>query len=1110
MSSNFDVDEAAESTGGPVDVMRKMHPDLFSDSVRSKKIGLSRAVLDHQIDTLTSNSKEKEFEHLSRQVTQRLICPNLRPQTGPTGGGDAKVDSETLIVAPEVAERWWCGEIHGGSERWAFAFSAKKDWKTKFKKDVRSILSTKRNYQRIYFVTNQNVSDRNRSKAEDDMSADAGVSVTILDRNWLLTSIYENDLVQLAVSALGLVGNEIPEERAGPLDTKRLASLEELDRKLADPNQYSGADYQLAEDALDAALTSRGLERPRHEVEGRFIRATKLADKGGYTPQQLRAAYNYAWTAHWWFEDFALFNLLYDRVEALGISSISVDELEKIQNLWTLLSTAIARGHLSAEAGKFAERSSRLRARFRELAENGGRPNNALQAETSLALMDLSEAAATQDFPMVNAIWNRLGDIVDRTAHLGAFPIEQLHNVAERLGEYLESPELDRLFEKLITLLAERRSEGEAGEMLCRRGFQKLGHDRPYEAIRLFGRAEPLLVKNEDRGALASTLVGGSRAYNEVGLPWASRAKAIAAIDTCLSTFRREGEMPAITILAIYRLIWADLRLGRVGNVIAGLGLSSIHEKRVNLPPETAGALQSERENVDQVMGIHLLRAPAEALKRLGRLPSLLERLGLMASAFALVYALGGADRAIGEGFAPADEATENVDEMIRQWLEQPAVKDVTETPVFSVAGRSKFVSHVLGTALEIDVPDEATSYGVGESILAAFEAFMATSHEQDIAPQTEAFKLVVEPADGKGNAFTLTFDDDDSGTRATLVHPRELAFESKEDFSAFTIALRDAVTDLMIRMFFIRDVEDWMRRVADDERAFDRALTLSNLVVLNGNVFADPNDVMLHGWVPQNGKDIPFTREAPLPTPGTNDERCRPESRKISQEPLPQGSNDAELISHAARKHVSPINVRRWDRAQWRGTLFAWDPRPNRPPFLGVGFLRDDEGQKIFEELQARFGAYDEANDLRVAIIRGIDAEHPDAYAVSIGPNFENMELGEARIISGLCRINRMSPASSANLDQFLKHVRAVGGFILTSAHMNPSSLSDADFNPQFGIAKTTLIVRNAYELQEYDWDLMALDEDCSPVVPEGVDASPVLRALERRRYKLAQQKGQ
>jgi hypothetical protein len=183
----------------PSELMRARHPDLFSDTYADESVRLPRAVFEYHLETLTSRKQEYEFEHFCRIIAEREICPNLRVQTGPTGGGDSKVDTETYPVAAEIAERWWIGEPSAGAERWAFAFSAKKAWKQKLRADVDSILSTDRDYKRIYFFTNQFVSDKERAHQEDTLSKRAGVPVHIMDRAWIVEKVYSNDHVELAV-----------------------------------------------------------------------------------------------------------------------------------------------------------------------------------------------------------------------------------------------------------------------------------------------------------------------------------------------------------------------------------------------------------------------------------------------------------------------------------------------------------------------------------------------------------------------------------------------------------------------------------------------------------------------------------------------------------------------------------------------------------------------------------------------------------------------------------------------------------------------------------------------------------------------------------------------
>ena len=79
----------------PREFLRARRPQRFSDSVVDEKPTLDRSLLEYHLDTLTNRNQEIQFEHFARRLAEREICPNLLPQTGPMGGGDSKVDSET-------------------------------------------------------------------------------------------------------------------------------------------------------------------------------------------------------------------------------------------------------------------------------------------------------------------------------------------------------------------------------------------------------------------------------------------------------------------------------------------------------------------------------------------------------------------------------------------------------------------------------------------------------------------------------------------------------------------------------------------------------------------------------------------------------------------------------------------------------------------------------------------------------------------------------------------------------------------------------------------------------------------------------------------------------
>jgi hypothetical protein len=121
------------------------------------------------------------------------------------GGGDSKVDSETYPVADQISLGWYIGiGREAASERWAFAFSAKKKWQEKVRSDVAKIVTTGRGYQKIFFVSNQFIRAKARAKVEDNLRTKHGLDVRILDRTWILDKVFGNGHEALAIEEPGL------------------------------------------------------------------------------------------------------------------------------------------------------------------------------------------------------------------------------------------------------------------------------------------------------------------------------------------------------------------------------------------------------------------------------------------------------------------------------------------------------------------------------------------------------------------------------------------------------------------------------------------------------------------------------------------------------------------------------------------------------------------------------------------------------------------------------------------------------------------------------------------------------------------------------------------
>ena len=379
--------------------MRARRPYLFSDTQVIEQPQLDRTTFEYHLATLTDRKQEIDFEHFARRLAEKEICPNLIPQTGPTGGGDSKTDTETYPVASEIAQLWYEGHTtsqQASRERWAFAFSAKKDWKAKVRSDIKNIAATGRGHTVAYSITSQYVKDKDRGNLEDELSRAHGLTVRILDRSWIIDRVFKNDHKRLAVETLRLDIPLVSKQTRGPRDTAHQAELEELEAQIKDLNRYAGLGYQFVEDCLETAILARSLELPRTEVDGRFERAIRLAGENGTTQQQIRCAYDKAWTLYWWYEDFAAFSDVYSTVEKLAVGTTQARDLKLLATLWQLLYTAAARGDIHADAMHLDERTRTLKAELERLKQDKDRPSISAQARAACCSSSSPRPPATR------------------------------------------------------------------------------------------------------------------------------------------------------------------------------------------------------------------------------------------------------------------------------------------------------------------------------------------------------------------------------------------------------------------------------------------------------------------------------------------------------------------------------------------------------------------------------------------------------------------------------------------------------------------------------------------------------------------------------------------
>lgn len=1089
----------------PSEFMRARRPELFSDSKVTEEVSLKRDVFEYHLDSLTSRKQEYEFEHFARSLAEKELCPNLLPQTGPTGGGDSKTDTETYPVADSIALRWYVGIGREASqERWAFAFSAKKRWQGKVRSDVDNIVKTKRGYKLIYFISNQFIRDKARADIEDELSKKHNVPVRVLDRSWIVEKVFENERVDLAIEKLGLVDYERKSRRSlGPRDTARKLELEELEKNIEDVGRYKGVRYQLAEDCMHAALLARNLELPRVDVDGRFDRAEKIAEKVNYQQQKMRIAYIRTWTAFHWYDDVDELNKGYGRVEAFVVGSEQYEDISKLGNLWMLLAVTVRLGKLNAAQSQFAERTATLKSELDRLASDTDRPNNALQAKIRRLLMDFFESLG--DEIKTNGVLDELHETIKTGQDYLEFPFEFISEISTDLSSMLpDNEKIDEILETIIHMTGERKSQGEAGRILLQYGFQKLEHGKKYEAIKLFGRAQEKLFMAEYHEEFVSLLAGGALAYESAGLLWAARRNMLLAANEVLKEFWKHGHLEPIAVHYLRKLVWLELQLGRVPYVLAWRDTLSAVANSLALDGSRGEQLIQDLNNQDLVLGLLFLKTDMSDLNWLGFMPDVLEKREMIFSWMALLYALGYEESLQKEGVIPDGQSSEDTLDFFSKWISQPASKDLPEKPELLRDAEVILSTYVVGCHLKVEVVNEFEPICLGETLLAALESFLATGIGENILPYSPECKIIIKPSEYVTGIpqYHLV---DDMGVPIIEIRyaPNTLPWKAAQR-KEYNDWLRELVLFVVYQIACINDVEKTFEKMAKEDAVFSRAFSIIDTGRCVKNILGENPKFCMWSWKEQSDdKLFPLQRSVPWHE-GIVEEK----GGEIKSSPEIHEEEDANLLSgidnlkHSDIRVYSVINVPLWQRAGWKGMIYLTSPETD--PLFVLGFENPEAGKAIFKGWQNRFGKVDENDYIRISIVRGVDKKKPHSYNVAITVNHELASSTSQKTHSFTqVKIIRMDPITGENLERFIENYERTKSYVMLPAFYNEPP-EPPEIYHELGIKKQEISIREAWQIDEHDLDICALTPDVNPIIPSDIEDPPIHRAIECMRKQM------
>ena len=1069
----------------PSTYMRSIRPEKYSDSYSQNVSELDRGLLEYHLSLLTSRNQHLEFESFARKLIRVEICPNITGQTGPSGGGDSKVDSETYPVAEELSWNWIVGNASSSAdERWAFAFSAKKVFAPKLKSDIKKIAETERGYKKAFFVTNQFVPDKKKSKLEDELTSTYEIDVRILDLTWILDRVFENSRQELAIEELGVSASIRQEKQLGPKDYKRNQRLDEIEKRIARTIEAGEISASLIDDLSNAAILSRSLELPKIETTGRLARVRQYAEKYGTSHQKIRSIYDHMWTNLFWFDDAAANLELYPMLEKLVEESESAGDWELLVNQWQVFS-------VNTDEDEVVKRSAfKLLKGLARLSSDSLRPSNALYAR-SLELsvrLSMSNGEPTK----LGEVFQAYRAVTAEAERLIGFPLKSMVKcLCAVSGLVPQCDEFNTLHEELVDLVSKRDGEIAGASLLIDRGKQQMGSKHYSEAVRSFGKAFGKLYKNETQEILAYSLYWCGCAYEKLGLLWAARGSFMWATSVSVNETWKRNEVSPFVVGCLLNLKWIELRLGRLPEVLAWQEF--LQTVRMFVGKDKSDSIESAEDfqNFDAVLAILLLKTDFWELKYLEKLPDHLDKMSLNVSCDSLMYALG----------QPSDFETvfkDNGDDPQKMFLslrDQPAAKDMPSAPLLCNTMSGVLNSKVLGCEIEISFPNTSPFVDIAESIVSALEAAFATGFADGFFSAEPKLRIeVLKVAFGEHVSFEFVEHADQPRFVVKC-----LEFDIENVSSDDREKIRQAVCKLIIE-FGLRSLlidESQLEDLFGRDVALSRAATFSTS--LQTAIQTIGSDRSKRGW--EWADDVAYATYPNLRTkkwdhdsPPTKSSGEKFKMGDTSKTPNSDDRQERHRHSHSGMKMLSLIRTNLWNEASWVAMCFV--PLQDEPPLIGFVFENPEPAAKIIRHWLEQFGKCDQDELLRLTIIRGVSSENPAHYRIVVGTNVENFEFDKRPTsVIAPSRIHTMKPDSDLNLSNFLNALEQFGCYGVISA------ISDGEELPTFvelpPFFKQSLNVRDAWEIGIGEYDAVGILPDDDVIIPAGVKDPPIVKLL-------------
>lgn len=491
-----------------------------------------------QLSELSAHNKQHEFEHLARHFARHKISSYILPATGPVqAGGDQGRDFDSFRSFIQNDTSKFVGLGSNQSRKLIFCCSLQKDFKSKIKTDVKSVLEFGLPVDIIYFFSSQNIPISKRNFLKKWCIDNYKIELEIIDRQAIAENLAEYDTFWIAQEFLSLPSSLV-------LRPDGENWYDQLFSK------YNSEENQLTftyEEFTDIKTAARHIYKsPEHKSDIVFwIKLIRqFAINGPLKRMQLKASYEaIVYSAVGLRDSSGCEDLFKNYIENID-EIVDPEQIEDATNFCIFYWKGINIGQLQDSldtALSFEQKVSELLIKSLQCATTSDskcylmvvdafwlrHANRELQnfinrsVEIISSILDLIESSLL--YPVTN-----LSDALDR--YLKLF-------LDEDFGGTLDLREFENLLQKVSKLSAVRYGQLEYARQLSSRAIIYAENENIVKALGLFHQAKLEYFKHESLDKVIRLCLHISNAYEKLGCHFASKYYALIAayISTDLS-----------------------------------------------------------------------------------------------------------------------------------------------------------------------------------------------------------------------------------------------------------------------------------------------------------------------------------------------------------------------------------------------------------------------------------------------------------------------------------------------------------------------------------------------------------------------------------------------